>query len=82
MRQVGIYKTSLYPIGKDATIKDLKLEILTYFDSPKTKHWTPVHQTPNIFLIPLSNGAIFAALEALGGGLQMFLELEKQRKMV
>jgi hypothetical protein len=62
VRHVGIYKTSLYPIGKDATIKDLKLEILPYFDSPKTKHWTPVHQTPNNFLIPLSNGAIFAAL--------------------
>jgi len=53
VRQVGIYKTFLDPIGKDATIKDLKLEILTCFDSPITKYWTPVRQTPDIFLIPL-----------------------------
>jgi hypothetical protein len=30
--------------------------------------------------IPLPNGAIFVMLEALVGGLQMFFELQKQRK--
>lgn len=36
-------------------------------------------KNPHIFPIPLRNWAIFEALEALGGGLQKFFQLQKQR---
>jgi len=39
-------KQLLYSKGKDATIKDFKLKIVIYFNSPITKHWNPLHQTP------------------------------------
>jgi len=55
--------------------KYFKLEILICFNSPITEHWTPLQQTPHIFFpIPLWNWEIFATLEALGGGLQMFFK--------
>ncbi len=71
------YNTSLYSIGKDGIIKDLKLKILICFNSPISKHLTPLHQTPHIFPIPLANWAIFVVLEVVGGGLQMFFQLKK-----
>jgi hypothetical protein len=64
-------------IGKDGIIKDLKLKILICLNVPISKHWTPLHQTPHIFPIPLANWAIFAGLEVVGGGLQMFFQLKK-----
>jgi hypothetical protein len=36
--QIKLYKTSLSSRGKNATIKDFKIEILIYFNSPFTKH--------------------------------------------
>jgi hypothetical protein len=65
--ELGFHKTSLYPRGKNATIKDLKLKVLICFKSPITKHWTPLHQTSHILSILLSNWEIFVVLEALGG---------------
>ncbi len=50
-------------------IKNFKLKILICFNSPITKHWTPLHQTPHLFPLPLLNLPIFVAMEALGGGL-------------
>jgi hypothetical protein len=47
--QIKLYKTSLSSKGKNATIKDFKLEILFCFNSPITEHRTPLHQTPHIF---------------------------------
>jgi hypothetical protein len=45
--------------GKNATIKDFKIEILIYFNSPFTKHWTPYTKhpisRPTHFLIESSN---------------------------
>jgi hypothetical protein len=35
---IRVYKTSLYSRGKDATIKDLKFEILFCFNSPIAEH--------------------------------------------
>jgi hypothetical protein len=75
-------QTSLYSRGKDAKIKKIKLRILICYNPPTTKHSTPLHQRPHIFLIPLRNGSIFVALEELGGELQMLFELEKQRNNV
>jgi hypothetical protein len=74
-----------YSIGKDARIKDFKLEVLIRFNSPITKNWTLLHQTPSY--LPHSytesiNFAVFAMLEVLGRGLQMFFELQKQRNNV
>jgi hypothetical protein len=59
-------------------IKDLKLEISICFKSPIIEHWTPLHQTPHILLIPLSNWEIFAPLEALGERLKLFFQLQNQ----
>jgi hypothetical protein len=42
----------LYSKDKDATIKDLKLEILICYKSSITKHWTLLHQTLHILPIP------------------------------
>ncbi len=67
--QLSLYKISLYFKSKDATIKDLKFEILIYFNLPIIQHQTPLHQTPHIFPILLLNWTIFVALEALGGKL-------------
>jgi hypothetical protein len=61
--------------------KTFKLEILVCFNLPITEHWTPLHQTPHIFPIPLSNWAIFVVPEVLSEGLQMFfwtLDVEEQ----
>jgi hypothetical protein len=79
MCQLGLYKASLYFKSKDATMKFFKLVILICLNSPITKHWAPLHQTPHDFSIPLLNQAIFVTLEALGGGLQMFSELHRSR---
>jgi hypothetical protein len=38
VHQLGIYKTFVYSKGKDATIKDFKLEILIFFNLPIIKH--------------------------------------------
>jgi hypothetical protein len=65
---------TFYSTSKYALIKDFKLKILICFNSPIIKHWTPLHQTPHIFYVPLSNYAIFVMLEALGGGLQIFFK--------
>jgi hypothetical protein len=67
-----LYNISLYSIGKDGIIKDLKLEILICFNSPINKQLTPLHQHPMFFPIPLTNWAIFVVLEMVSGGLQMF----------
>ncbi len=64
--------TFLYPTGKDAIIKYLKLETPICFNSPITKHWTP--STKNLIF--------FVTLEVLSGGLQMFFQLQKQRNHV
>jgi hypothetical protein len=37
--QLGLYKISCIPKGKDATIEDLKLEILLSFYSPVAEHY-------------------------------------------
>jgi len=83
MRQLRLYKTSLYFRGKDAMIKDFKLKILICSISPIIEHWTPLHRTRHIFPpITLLNWEIFAALEALGEGIQMFFQIQKQRNNV
>jgi hypothetical protein len=56
-------------------IKDFKLEMLIYFNSPIAKQYSPFQRTPHIFPIPLLNQEISAALEALG--LQIFFQLQK-----
>jgi hypothetical protein len=38
VHQLELYKTSLYSRGKDATIKDFKLEILICFNSAIVEH--------------------------------------------
>jgi len=43
VHQLEFYKTSFYSKGKDATIKNFKLEILIYFNSLTIEQWTPVH---------------------------------------
>jgi len=48
VHQQGLYKISLYARGKDATVKDFKLEILICFNSPITEHWTPLYQISNL----------------------------------
>jgi hypothetical protein len=75
VHQLGLYKTYLYFRGKDAMIKDFKLEKLICFNPPITEHQTPLHQTTRIFHIQLSNWVTFVALETLGAGIQMFFEL-------
>jgi hypothetical protein len=55
----------------------LNARILICFNLHITKHWTPLHQTSHIFLILLSNWVIFMVFETLGGGLNMFFELQK-----
>jgi hypothetical protein len=64
--QVKFYKTSLNSRSKDAMIKDFKLKILIYFDSPLYEHWTLYTKHSTSFLIPFSIWAIFTMLEALG----------------
>jgi hypothetical protein len=59
----------LYLRGKDATIKDLKFEILIHL-SPNVE---PL--TPNFHVFP--NHLPILELEALGGGLQMFFQIQK-----
>jgi hypothetical protein len=80
--QLWLYKTSLNFRGKDETIKDFKFKILNLFSF--THHWAlkPLHPTPHIFTFLLPNWIIFVALEALGGGFQMFYELYKQMNNV
>jgi len=36
----------MYSGSKDATIQKFKLKILICFNSPITRHWTSLHQTP------------------------------------
>jgi hypothetical protein len=71
-------QTFLYFKGKDAMIKNFKLEIVIYFNSLIINHWTTLHQTPNIFSTPLSNQAIFVTLETLGGRLQFVLSFRNK----
>jgi hypothetical protein len=52
VHQLGVYKKNLYSKDKDATIKDLKLEILICYKSSITEHWTLLHQTLHILPIP------------------------------
>jgi hypothetical protein len=78
VHQPGLYKTSLYTKAKDATIQDLDLKIIIYFNSPIIKHWTPLNQTPHILFILLSNWKTFATLEVLGWGVKNFLELQNE----
>jgi hypothetical protein len=73
--QLGLYKTSLYSASKDATIENLKLEIIICFKSPITKHWGLLHKTPHILLIPLLIWNFFMTLEMLGGRLKMFFQM-------
>ncbi len=77
--QLGLYKSFVFLCIPVATTKDLKLEILIYFNSPNTEHWTPLHQTPHILPIPLPNWHIFETLKVLGGGIKMFFEFQNQR---
>jgi hypothetical protein len=56
-------------------IKDLKFKILICLNSSIIEHETPLQKTPHIFPICLQNLEIFATLEALSEGLQMFFEL-------
>jgi len=62
--QIKFYKTSLNSRSKHAMIKDFKLEILIYFDSPLYEHWTLYTKHSTSFLIPFSIWAIFTMLEA------------------
>jgi hypothetical protein len=78
----GFTKLLWYSKIEHATIQFFELEILICFNSTITKHWTPLHQTPRIFLISLSTWKFLAALEALGGGVQMFFEIQNQRNNV
>jgi len=75
---------NLFVLGsKNATTKDFELKILICFNSLIIiKLWVPLHWTPHNFCIPFSYWAIQAALEALGGGLYMFFELQKQKENV
>ncbi len=77
VHQLKLYKTSFCSKGKDARIQDFKLVILIRFDSLNTV-------TPNthIFSIPLLNGKILGMLEVLGEGVQILLELQKQKNYV
>ncbi len=77
VHQLGLYKNPLYSRGKDAMIKDFKLEILICLNSPIIKNWILWHQTPHMFLVPLSNWAIFVMLE----GLWILFEFHKQETM-
>jgi hypothetical protein len=47
-------------------IKDFKLEILICFNSPITKHWTPLHQTPQIFPHSFTKLSKFSSLRSTG----------------
>jgi len=78
VRQLGLYKTSSHYRGKDVRIKDFKLKILICFNSPIIKHQT-LHIFPP-FLYQIDQ--ILWSWKPLGGGLQMFLELQKQRNNV
>jgi hypothetical protein len=62
-------KTSLYFKSKNATIKNFKLEIIFKKIHPSSNTKPPHPKHPIM-------------LEALGGGLQMFLEHQKQRNNV
>jgi len=80
VHQLRLYKISLYSKHKDSTIKDLKFKIQLCFKSPIIKHWTLYTKHLISFLpIPLTNWEFFTTLEALGGELKMFFELENQR---
>jgi hypothetical protein len=75
--QLGLYKTSLYSKHNDAKTKKFKLKILVYIINHQTlKGLSTKH--PIFSPIPLPNSASFAALETLGGRLQLFFELQKQ----
>jgi hypothetical protein len=52
--------------------------LFLYWNEQFLRRW----QTPHVFPIPLLKWAIFAMLKALGGGLQMFFELQKKRNNV
>jgi hypothetical protein len=88
--QLGHYKTSLYSKHNNAKTKKFKIKILVYIINHQTLKEISHHQTLNplstkhpIFSpIPLPNSASFAALETLGGGLQLFFELQKQMNNV
>jgi hypothetical protein len=82
VRQIKFNKTSLNSRGKDAMIKDFKLEILICFNPPVVEHWTLYTKHSTSFVIPFLIWAIFTMLEVLGGRLQMFFELWKQRNDV
>jgi hypothetical protein len=73
--QLGLYKTSLYFTSKDATIENLKLEILICFKSPITKHWALLHQTPQYLAHSFIELKFFMTLEMLDGRLKMFFRL-------
>jgi hypothetical protein len=73
VRQLVLYKTSLHYRTKDAMIKDFKL-IFIYFNSLIIEPLYTKHPISSLF-------AIFATLEALGGGLQMFLKLKNRKTM-
>jgi hypothetical protein len=73
---------NLYFRGKDAMIKDFKLQILICSISPITEHWTPYTKHTISSPITLLNWEIFAALEALGEGIQIFFQIQKQSNNV
>jgi len=66
--------------GKDTTIKDFKLKILIH-PSPNTEAHYTQHSIFSPFLHQIEKKKI-AMLEAVGGGLQMFFKLQKQRNHV
>jgi len=81
VHQVGLHKASLYSKGKDAMIIDFKVKLLIWFNSPIFEHWNSF--TQNIpYPIPSPNWATFPTLVGLGEGLQMFVEIQKQRNNV
>jgi len=82
VHQLGLYETSMYsPEAKmqRSKISSSKSKSVLIHSPPTTKP-SPLHQTLRIFLIHLSNWVIFAELEALGEGLQIFFDLQKKRK--
>jgi hypothetical protein len=62
-------------------IKDFKLKILICFDSPITKHETPLHQTPQIFPHSFTELSNFSSLQSTRWSATKFLwasEAEEQ----
>jgi hypothetical protein len=73
VNQLGLYKTSMSSRGKDAMIKDFKLEIRIYFDSPNIEPPYTKH---------LISSPLLYQMEQFSKGYRMVFELQMQRNNV